>query len=408
MNLFDNYPENYKNIFKQECLEMNYSRVYYMSRIVLFMSAVMFLMSIWIDDSKAIQIANGGLFVGNLVAILATMGKNPQIFSGHQVRKQVVIDFFYIIAIAWGVAMAGFNPKNPVVFFDITIVCILVAVYYITSFQKLALYFLVSYTVLIFATPYMKYSDYYPPLVVSPILFMIICFYVSRILYKQVLEKFVLSEELRANKIELEMQLDVTSEELQNTEQNISRDIIKTLVKVLEYYDGYTRGHSENVATYAKLIASEMGLGADQQDQLYVCGLVHDIGKILIPIHILNKPERLTKEEFEIIAKHSQYGFEMLNESKHIGHIAKIILHHHEHWDGKGYPTGLKQEDIPIESQILMVADTWDAMRSERVYRKAKSLVDSKSELLRCRGSQFSPNVVDAMFRVIDKIIKSQ
>lgn len=402
MNLFENYPENFKYGFKKECLYINYSRVFYLSRILIVMALGMFFMSVLIKDSLSIQIANRGLFLGLLVSILSMFGKKPENLLGYMKFKQFMIDSFYVLALAWGIVMVGYNPKNPVVFFDITIVCILVSVFYITIYQKLAVYFFVAYTFLIFGTPYLKYSDYYPPLVVAPILFMIICFYVSRILYRQVMEKFVMGEALRERQEELVQQLDVTNEELELTGRNISRDIIRTLIKVLEYYDGYTKGHSENVANYAKKIGEQLGMTLEQVEELYVCGLVHDIGKILIPIHILNKPDRLTKEEYEIISKHSQFGYEMLNESKHLSRIATIVLHHHEHWDGKGYPSEFKHDAIPIESQILMVADTWDAMLSERVYRHSKTVKEAKEELLRYRGSQFSPTVVDAMLVIVE------
>lgn len=384
---------------------MNYARIYYITRIVFVMSIGMLFMSVAIKDTLSIRLSNLGLFIGSFSILLLTIKKKPSQYLGHQTFKRWIVEYFYGMDLLWGLTMAGYNIDNPVVFFDLTIVFILVAVYYISSYQKLVFYFVLAYFYLMFGTPFIIESEFYPPLLISPILFMIICFYVSRILYGQVKEKFVLGEALKARQDELEQQLDQTSEELHNTERNISREIIKTLVKVLEYYDGYTRGHSENVANYAKWIAEELGFNVEQQDELYVCGLVHDIGKILIPNHILNKPERLTTEEYEVMSKHSQYGYEMLNESKHLSRIAKIILHHHEHWDGKGYPKELKHDAIPIESQILMVADTWDAMRSERVYRKSKTENEAKDELIRCSGSQFSPIIVEAMFRVLGRDI---
>lgn len=403
MNLFEDFPTHYEYAFKKEIIEMNYTRVYYITRIVFVMSIGMLIMSITINDTLSIRLSNLGLFIGSLCIFLLTVKKHPEKYLGHQSFKRWVVECFYALALLWGLTMAGYNIDNPVVFFDLTIVYILVAVYYISSHQKLIFYFSVAYFYLMFGTPFIIDAEFYLPLLISPILFMIICFYVSRILYGQVKEKFVLSETLKARQDELEQQLDQTSEALHDTEQNISREIIKTMVKVLEYYDGYTRGHSENVANYARWIAEELGFTVEHQDEIYVCGLVHDIGKILIPNHILNKPDRLTPEEYEVISKHSQYGYEMLNESKHLSRIAKIILHHHEHWDGRGYPKELKHDAIPIESQILMVADTWDAMRSERVYRKAKTENQAKDELIRCSGSQFSPIIVEAMFRVLGR-----
>lgn len=182
-----------------------------------------------------------------------------------------------------------------------------------------------------------------------------------------------------------------------NTLQNKTKmQIIISIVKMLDIHDEYTKNHSQNVAEIASKIAKNMGLDEEYIEKIYLAGVVHDIGKVLIPTEILNKKGLLTNEEFELIKKHPYWGYETLQSSSELNDIAKFVLHHHERWDGKGYPTGIAQDDIPLASQILSVADSWDAMISDRSYRMAMSEEKAIKELIKNRGTQFSPKVVDA------------
>ncbi|MCS7202583.1 MAG: transporter substrate-binding domain-containing protein [Dictyoglomus sp.] len=177
--------------------------------------------------------------------------------------------------------------------------------------------------------------------------------------------------------------------------------IILTLVKTLEYYDKYTQGHSERVAKYAVKIAEKLNLPVETIRKIYWSALVHDIGKIYVPQRILNKPEVLTKGEYELIKIHPVKSEELLKGIEEFKDIAHIVRHHHERWDGKGYPDGLMGEEIPLESRILCIADSFDAMTSERPYKKALNLREAIEEIKGCSGTQFDPKLSEVMIDII-------
>jgi len=185
-------------------------------------------------------------------------------------------------------------------------------------------------------------------------------------------------------------------------QNNFTKEIISSTIKMLEMYDLYTRGHSENVAELAAEIAKEMELEQKRIDDIYWAGLVHDIGKMLIPLEVLNKEGKLSDSEYQVIKEHPVLGSNALKSSKSLKHIAKYVRHHHERWDGGGYPDGLKKDNIPLESQILCAADAWDAMNSKRTYREPLSYNHALAEIKDNKGIQFAPAVVDALLNVLD------
>jgi len=166
-----------------------------------------------------------------------------------------------------------------------------------------------------------------------------------------------------------------------------------SITQMLEIHDEYTRGHSESVAIFGVQIGKQMGLDRTTLDQIYWTGLVHDIGKILIPEGILNKAGKLTEEEFNIIKQHPVWGHKTLMNSAKLNNLAELVLHHHERWDGRGYPDGLKGEEIPLVSRIICVADAWDAMTSKRSYRKPLSRNEALEEIIKNAGTQFDPTI---------------
>lgn len=185
-------------------------------------------------------------------------------------------------------------------------------------------------------------------------------------------------------------------------QNNFIKELISSTIKMLEMYDLYTRGHSENVAELAVEIAEEMELEQKRIDDIYWAGLVHDIGKMLIPLEVLNKEGELSDSEYQLIKEHPVLGSNALKSSKSLQHIAKYVRHHHERWDGGGYPDGLKKNNIPLESQILCAADAWDAMNSKRTYREPLSYNQALAEIKDNKGIQFAPAVVDALLNVLD------
>lgn len=184
------------------------------------------------------------------------------------------------------------------------------------------------------------------------------------------------------------------------TKQDLYQQIIMSIMKMLSLHNAYTKEHCTNVAKISSKIASDLGYSKREVDMVYWTGLVHDIGKILIRDDILEKKGKLTDEEYEIIKMHPVWGHQTLDGNQSLSEIAKYVLHHHERWDGKGYPTGLSGEDIPLVSRIIAVADTYDAMTSDRPYRKALSEEIAINEIVRNYGLQFDPKVAKAFVEV--------
>ncbi len=173
-------------------------------------------------------------------------------------------------------------------------------------------------------------------------------------------------------------------------------DTVRTLVASIEAKDVYTVGHSERVTAYAMQIAEEMGFVGEGLEDIQLAGLLHDVGKIGVPEHILNKRGRLTEEELAIIRRHPEIGANIVGNISEAENLTAIIRHHHEKYDGTGYPDGLKGEDIPIAARILSVADAYDAMTSDRPYRKALEEADVLAQFRKYAGSQFDPRVLEA------------
>lgn len=185
---------------------------------------------------------------------------------------------------------------------------------------------------------------------------------------------------------------------------------LKLLVKSLEEKDEYTRGHSERVAELAKKIAKRLKLSPRLVDRIYNAALLHDVGKIGIPDHILKKPSILSKEEISIVKTHPEKGEEILKEVDIFrNRESRWVRHHHERWDGKGYPDGLKGEEIPLPSRIIAVADVYEALRSNRPYRKALSHDEAKRILKNeMRGTVLDPRLVDILLEIVEEETKSE
>jgi putative nucleotidyltransferase with HDIG domain len=178
---------------------------------------------------------------------------------------------------------------------------------------------------------------------------------------------------------------------------------IETLATALEFKDPYTRGHSKRVQTYSNAIANEMGLDKKTIEALLYASLLHDIGKIGIEDKILNKNQKLDDLEYQKIRLHVSMGAEMIEPIKLLLDKVPAVRHHHERWDGKGYPDGLAGTDIPLEARIIAVADTFDAMTSKRPYRDALSLEEAKKEIINNSGTQFDPVIVEIFEKICDK-----
>ena len=195
------------------------------------------------------------------------------------------------------------------------------------------------------------------------------------------------------------------NEELSNTYDKLEKaylDSIQTLRYTVEAKDPYTRGHSDRVSEYSVLIGQKLGLSEDLIKTLRVGGLFHDIGKIGIPDSILLKESKLTDDEYSQIKNHPSIGAHILCNAEVFKDILPIVKHHHERYDGNGYPSKLKGEDIPYIARIAAVADTFDAMTSKRTYRNALPLDVVKEEIERCSGTQFDPNIAKVFLDILN------
>ena len=179
--------------------------------------------------------------------------------------------------------------------------------------------------------------------------------------------------------------------------------MIMALAAAIEAKDSYTRGHSNNVMGYAVKISREMGLSEEEIDTIRYAGLLHDIGKIGIKDDILSKKEKLTPEEMSELRKHPEYGATIMEQVELLKDIAPLTLYHHERFDGKGYPLGLKGKQIPLGARILTVADTFDAMITDRPYRKAFPYAYVKREMKKASGTQLDPEIVAVFFEILKK-----
>lgn len=193
-------------------------------------------------------------------------------------------------------------------------------------------------------------------------------------------------------------------EELDKRKKNIeemSLQLMQMLSTTIEAKDEYTKGHSHRVAEYSVLIARELGWNEKELSNLKNAAHLHDIGKIAIPDTILNKPSKLSEEEFSIIKEHTIIGANILKNISLIDHVQEIVRNHHERYDGNGYPDGLKGKEIPLHARIVAVADSYDAMSSQRIYRNQLPPEKIIQELENNKGTQFDPEITDIFLKLL-------
>jgi HD-GYP domain-containing protein (c-di-GMP phosphodiesterase class II) len=198
----------------------------------------------------------------------------------------------------------------------------------------------------------------------------------------------------------------ITNTDLYQDLENFICSMVKSLVFAIEAKDIYTRGHSERVSKYCMLIGEQLGLGEKEYNDLKWASILHDIGKIGIPESILNKPDRLTDAEYDIIKGHPKKGSEILQPIDQLAGSLSGIIHHHERYDGDGYPQGLKGEEIPLIARIISVADTFDAINSTRAYRETRSPEKALKIIEEVAGSQLDSRIVDTFMKVYKEDLK--
>lgn len=198
-------------------------------------------------------------------------------------------------------------------------------------------------------------------------------------------------------------QLNIDNQSLALDLKELFSGTISAITEALDAKDHYTFGRSKRVTYYALKIGEALNLSDTELSELELAGLLHDIGMIGVSEEILNKPGKLEPEEFDEIKKHVITGVKILEDIKQLKSVIKIVSLHHERYDGKGYPYGLIGDDVPVESQIIALADAYDGMTSDRAYRKGLPPEFAVEEIKKGSGSQFSPKVIEAFLKVIDK-----
>jgi len=188
--------------------------------------------------------------------------------------------------------------------------------------------------------------------------------------------------------------------------QELFLNSIRTVVSLIDAKDDYTAGHSSRVTKYSMMIADQLGFGPEDRKRLELAALLHDVGKIGMPDAILKKPSGLTPEEFAIVKDHPNKGAEALEPIKQMKDIIPGVRHHHEKLDGRGYPAGLAGDQVPMDAQIICVGDSYDAMNSDRPYRKGLGMEESVKRLRQDAGTQFNPTLVEAFVKALEKEAK--
>jgi HD-GYP domain-containing protein (c-di-GMP phosphodiesterase class II) len=178
--------------------------------------------------------------------------------------------------------------------------------------------------------------------------------------------------------------------------------VLVDLANQIENHDLETFRHVDRVAAFAYAIGKDMGFSAPRLRDLVMAGQMHDVGKIGLPSYILTKPGKLNEDEWARIKEHPGKGEDIVHHIRDLSSLGAIVRHHHERWDGSGYPDALAGENIPLESRIISVADTFDALTSQRPYRPAMTIDEAKAELVRVSGTQLDPQLVEVMIKLMD------
>jgi len=183
-----------------------------------------------------------------------------------------------------------------------------------------------------------------------------------------------------------------------------ARNTLLMSIKNMLFEKSYeTQEHANRLKDISEKFGHAVGLSSFEQEELSLLAILHDVGKVGIPDMILTKPDRLNEEEWGIMKKHSEKGYNLAKSTPELNNIADYILHHHERWDGTGYPAGLKGDKIPKLSRILSLVDAYDVMTHSRAYKEAQSKIDALKEIENCAGSQFDPNLADVFIRIMNE-----
>ena len=264
-------------------------------------------------------------------------------------------------------------------------------------------YYSILFIVLFYTPIRHKMAAHYSEIFMSrfPLIFIGLTVFtlIAMVQYHQMaLRDIAYTERLNA---EVEKQTSIAKERAERLEE-VNEEVEEMLALTIDAKDRYTNGHSYRVAAYSEAFARRLGLPEEECRSIHQEAMLHDIGKIGVPDDVLNKPGRLTDEEFGRIKSHTKIGGSILKQSSVMQGAADVANYHHERYDGSGYPDGRKGEEIPLHARIVSIADAYDAMRSDRIYRKGLDPETIRRELIRCRGTQFDPAMTDAFLELAD------
>jgi putative nucleotidyltransferase with HDIG domain len=181
-------------------------------------------------------------------------------------------------------------------------------------------------------------------------------------------------------------------------------DTVTSLAYAVDAKDQYTQGHSQKVSAYAALLAEAVGMSESEVEEIRLGAVLHDVGKVGIPESILNKSGPLNPDEWETMKTHVTYGAKILEPLTALARIRQMVLHHHEFFDGSGYPSAVSGDNIPIGARIITIADSYDTITSDRSYKKGRTAVEALAELERCANTQFDPQLVEAFVRAMRQL----
>lgn len=409
-NMTGNIPESEKKEFNKELIDLNYDRSKTLNYISFLVSLILLLIDI-LYRQKGLWTSLPGykyLFFTHIFMMLVPLclllflrinrGVNPK---HTQLKLLFVMLFAYFITLdATLITIIDQRIHSEITVYIIG--AFLLAV--MNNFKPLTSLgiYLTNYSIFVIGISYVQKN----PVIlrghyINGTILVIVAWFLSIILYYAKVRDFLSRKTIERQKGELEkanQQLTATNHKLQESLSALdeSQNIIFTLALALESKDPYTHGHSDRVTEYALELARFLNLSEVDQVNIYRASILHDVGKIGIPDAILNSPNALTSEEWSVMKSHPERGEMICSKLNFTREILPIIRHHHERYDGKGYPDGLSGEDIPFLARIVSIADTVDAITSSRPYRSAGTFERVLEELQKCAGTQFDPVLVKA------------
>lgn len=406
--MYGRIPDSNKNEFNIELINLNFDRSRKTNLVLLGVSLILLLIDVlnkqkglWMPGSKYLFYTHILMILVPLILLLffsINIGDNPK----HTQKK-----LFFVMLFAYFLSLDSTLTSiiDQHIHGQITVYIIgayLIAV--MNNFKPLTSLgiFLINYSIFVIGITFVQEN----PVVlrghyVNGTLIAVVAWFLSVILYYAKVRDFLSKKTIEYQKGELEkanQQLTATNCKLQESLSALdeSQNIIFTLALALESKDPYSHGHSDRVADYALELARSLNLSEVDQVNIYRAAILHDIGKIGIPDAILNKPSALTSEEWSIMKSHPERGGNICSKLNFAREILPIIRHHHERYDGKGYPDGLCGEKIPFLARLVSIADTVDAITSSRPYRSAGTFEQVLEELQKYAGTQFDPVLVEA------------